>query len=449
MENESMKTTELDVLKDPISKLFRGYAIPGIVASLSMCLYGIINGIILGRFVGPNALAAVNMASPIFNIISCIGILIAIGGNTLTAISLGEQNKRKANHYFNNAFYILFMITVAIFIMVVFFPHVLARIVGANSVLFPMVVNYIRTFGVFVVPVIFNILLGISLQSIGKPQLYMVGNLLSVVLNIILDLILICVFDMGITGAALASGISATAVFILFFSKFISKDSFLRVGRWKVELKAIGRMIYNGSSEAITQFSAGFSFMIFNWILITKFGETGVSSFAVVQYISLVVNAVIMGMSRGLGAISSVNYGAKEYGRITELIAVAIKIVTLVGVVCTAILIFFKSPFISLFVKDNLQVMTTSSEIITFYSFNFIFVGANIIINALYTAINNPKISAILAILRYVLLIGNFFILPLMFGNIGLWLSFVVAEIICVVVSYVCLKKTMQKWSLN
>lgn len=74
-----MKTTELNVLKDPISKLFRGYAIPGIVASLSMCLYGIINGIILGRFVGPNALAAVNMASPIFNIISCIGILIAIG----------------------------------------------------------------------------------------------------------------------------------------------------------------------------------------------------------------------------------------------------------------------------------------------------------------------------------------------------------------------------------
>lgn len=116
-----MKTTELNVLKDPISKLFRGYAIPGIVASLSMCLYGIINGIILGRFVGPNALAAVNMASPIFNIISCIGILIAIGGNTLTAISLGEQNNRKANHYFNNAFYTLLMITVAIFIMVVFF----------------------------------------------------------------------------------------------------------------------------------------------------------------------------------------------------------------------------------------------------------------------------------------------------------------------------------------
>lgn len=317
--------------------------------------------------------------------------------------------------------------------------------------LFPMVVDYIQTFGVFVVPVIFNILLGISLQSMGKPQLYMVGNLLSVVLNIILDLIFICVFDMGITGAALASGISATIVFILFFSNFnfISKDSILRVGRWKMDFKAIGRMIYNGSSEAITQFSAGFSSMIFNWILISKFGEIGVSSFAVVQYISLVVNAVIMGMSRGLGAISSVNYGAKEYSRITELITMAIKIVTLVGVVCTAILIIFKSPLISLFVKDNLQVMTTSSEIITFYSFNFIFVGANIIINALYTAINNPRTSAILAILRYVLLMGNFFILPLMLGNIGLWLSFVVAEIICVVVSYVCLRKTMQKWSIN
>lgn len=92
--------------------------------------------------------------------------------------------------------------------------------------LFPMVVDYIRTFGLFVVPVIFNILLGISLQSIGKPQLYMFGNLLSVVLNIILDLIFICALDMGITGAALASGISATVVFILFFRNSSQRKAF-------------------------------------------------------------------------------------------------------------------------------------------------------------------------------------------------------------------------------
>lgn len=116
-----MKTKELDILHDKIPYLFRNFAIPGILSSLSMCLYGIIDGIILGRYVGPNAMAAVNMASPLFNIISCIAILIAIGGNTLVGISLGRQDTKKANHYFNNASAALFVIAIAIWIAVVFF----------------------------------------------------------------------------------------------------------------------------------------------------------------------------------------------------------------------------------------------------------------------------------------------------------------------------------------
>lgn len=423
------------------------YALPGIIASLAMCLYGIINGIILGRVVGANSLAAVNMASPIFNIISCIAILVAIGGNTLTAISLGERDTKKANNYFNNAFFTLLAISIVIFVIIVFFPQSLAKVIGANEAIFSLVVTYIRVFGLFVIPIVLNIFLGISLQSIGKPQLYMAGNLLSVILNVILDLTFICAFDMGILGAALASGISATAVFVLFFSKFIDKKEILKVGKFETDFKSVISMAYNGSSEAITQFSAGFSALIFNYILIKRFGEIGVSAFAVVQYISLLINAVIMGMSRGLGSVISVNFGAKQYNRIKELISLASQIATIVGIICTAILLIFKIPLISLFIKSNVEVVNTSKEIITFYSYNFIFIGINVIINSFYTAINNPKTSALLAVLRYVLLIGSFFVLPLAIGNIGLWLSFVAAEILCLVVSYVCLKRTISKWN--
>lgn len=292
-----------------------------------------------------------------------------------------------------------------------------------------------------------NIFLGISLQSIGKPQLYMTGNLLSVILNIILDLTFICAFDMGILGAALASGISATVVFVLFFSRFIDKKGILKVGKFKTDFKSIISITYNGLSEAITQFSAGFSALIFNYVLIKRFGEIGVSAFAVVQYISLIINAVIMGMSRGLGAIISVNFGAKQYKRIKELISLAAQIATIVGIICTAILLIFKVPLISLFIKSNVEVVNTSKEIITFYSYNFIFIGINVIINSFYTAVNNPRTSALLAVLRYVLLIGSFFVLPLAIGNIGLWLSFVVAEILCLAISYACLKRTMFEWN--
>ena len=444
-----MKTQQLDLLNDRVPSLFRHFAIPGILSSLSMCLYGIVDGMILGRFIGPNAMAAVNMASPIFNIISCLAILIAIGGNTLVGISLGGQDREKANHYFNNAVAALFCIAAIIWAAVVFFPAQLARGVGANEVLLPFVTQYIRTFGFFVIPIIFNILLGISLQSIGKPQLYMVGNMLTMGINIALDLVFICAFGWGIFGAALASGVSASIVFVLFLSKFVQKGSILRIGRCRLDLPALLQMAYNGSSEAITQLCGGLANLIFNWLLITKFGETGVSAFAAVQYISLAVNAVIMGMSRGVAAIISVNFGGKILKRVRAILSLALKAVTATGILCTVFLLAFKNPLISVFVKGDPKVFETAAEIISYYSLSFIFVGANVVINTFYTAINDPKTSAGLAAIRFALLICAFFALPLLFGNTGLWLSFAFAELICLLVSGLALKKLRGKWAVN
>lgn len=441
-----MKKQELDLLHDRVPALFRHFAIPGVLSALSMCLYGIIDGMILGRFIGPNAMAAVNMAAPIFNIVSCLAVLLAIGGNTLVGISLGEQNREKANHYFNNAVQALLAVAALIWVAVVFFPGGLARAVGANQALLPLVRQYIQTFGFFVVPIIFNIILGVSLQSIGKPRLYMIGNMLTMAINIALDLLFICVFHWGIFGAALASGISATIVFALFLSKFVRKNSVLKIGRCRVDFPALLQMAYNGSSEAITQLCGGLASLVFNWLLITRFGEVGVSAFAAVQYISLAINAVIMGMSRGVAAVISVNFGGKIMKRVKQIFSLAVKTVTITGMICTAILLLFKSPLIGVFVKGDAAVFATAAEIISYYSFSFLFVGANVVVNTFFTAINDPKTSAGLAAVRFALLLCAFFALPSLLGPVGLWLSFAFAELACLCVSALSLRKRSKAW---
>ena len=433
----------LDLLNDRMPRLLRQFAIPGVLSALSMCLYGIIDGMILGRFIGANAMAAVNMASPIFNIISCLAVLIAIGGNTLVAISLGEKRLDKANHFFNNAVMALFVMAAIIWVALVVFPSQLARSVGANDVLFPWVTQYIQTFGFFVIPILFNILLGISLQSIGRPRLYMLGNMLTMAVNIALDLLFILVFNMGIFGAALASGISATIVFFLFLPKFVGRGRTLKIGRCHLDMPALLAMAYNGSSEAITQLCGGLANLLFNWLLIMRFGEIGVSAFAAVQYISLAINAVIMGLSRGVSAIISVNFGAKAVRRVGEILRLTIKTVTVTGILCTAFLLVFRRPLIAVFVKNSPQVFETAAEIITYYSFSFLFAGANIAINTFYTAINDPKTSAGLAVARFALLISAFFILPPLFGNQGLWLAFAVSELACLLISARRIKATL------
>ncbi|AFS79121.1 MATE efflux family protein [Gottschalkia acidurici 9a] len=201
-------------------------------------------------------------------------------------------------------------------------------------------------------------------------------------------------------------------------------------------------MAYNGSSEAITQLCGGLSTMLFNWILIKKFGEVGISAFATVQYISLVINAIIIGISRGVAAIISVNFGGRLFNRVKHTLTLAIKTVTIVGFICTIVLLIFKNPLISIFIQDNQEVFLNAQEIIVYYSFNFIFVGANVVINTFYTAINDPKRSAVLAISRYLLLIGCFIVLPFILETVGLWLSFAIAEIICLIISCASLKRT-------
>lgn len=442
-----MKTQELDLLNDRVSLLFRRFAIPGVLSSLSMCLYNMIDGVILGRFIGPLAMAAVNMASPVFNMVSCLAILVTIGGNTLVGISLGQQDRDQANHYFNNAVAALWIIAAMIWVAVVFFPVPLARAVGANDVLLPFVKQYIQTFGFFVIPMILNILLGISLQSIGKPRLYMLGNMLTMGINIALDLLLICIGGWGIRGAALASGISATVVCVLFLSSFVRKNSALKIRRCRLDFPALWHMAYNGSSEAMTQVCGGLSNLVFNWLLISSFGEVGVSAFAAVQYISLAIHAVMMGLARGVAAIISVNYGASALHRVKAAFSLSVKVVTVLGMLGTAFLLLFRHPLISAFVKGNPAVLETAAEIISYYSFNFIFAGANVVIQTFFTAINDPRTSAGLAVARFALLVGSFFALPAFIGPIGLWLSFVVAEGMCVMAGAILLERRKKSWN--
>ncbi|GIO99418.1 hypothetical protein J14TS5_45040 [Paenibacillus lautus] len=106
--------------------------------------------------------------------------------------------------------------------------------------------------------------------------------------------------------------------------------------------------------------------------MIKRFGEVGISAFAVVQYISLVINAVLIGMTRGLGSVISINYGANQLARIKELIILTIRVVLTVGILCVAVLLLLKSELISVFVQNNAEVTTFAEEILFFYSFNFI-----------------------------------------------------------------------------
>lgn len=427
---------DLNLGKERVGKLFVKFAVPSVIAMMVFSLYIVVDGIFVGNVVGSAGLSAVNLAMPFFGVAMAIGTMVAIGGGTITSIDLGRGDKDEARRSFSLAFYILTAITLSLSIFTILFTPAIARILGASEDLMPMVVEYLRALCLFLATFVGSSYLSANLRVMGKPNHAMVADVIGAVLNIILDYIFIVKFGWGLAGAGVASGIAFTIGFLFSLSQYLKKDSILKFVKTSLDSKKIVKIFYNGSSEGITQFAVSFSNYIFNIVLMIKIGEMGVSAFSIILYIASLVTAVFAGICNGIGPIISFNYGAKNKERIKSILKIAITTISIIGVLSTILMMFGGETLIKMFTEGDKELIQLTSEATKIYSIAFIVNGLNILFSAYFTAIEDAKTSAIISALRGALLIVVFIIiLPMLFGDIGIWLTVPFSEIVTVIIA--------------
>jgi putative MATE family efflux protein len=426
-------------LKDDIFKLFIRYLIPSVFAMLMVSVYIFFDTIFIGRGIGTDGLAALNIAIPIYSVLLSIGLLFGVGGATALSVSIGQGKQNKLNEIFTYSVAAAFIIGAFVTVFGIIFIDRLAYFLGADESTFHLVKEYLIIILSFSLSFILVSTLTVFIRHDGAPKLAMWGSAMGSILNIILDAVFIFVFKWGMAGAAIATVISSVLnLFLLIYYHFIIGNSKLKFIRLIPQIKLIKRILLNGIPSFIIEISSGIVIFAFNNVLNNIIGTIGISAYSIIANISLICAAIFTGIAQASQPIISVNYGAGQYSRVKKVVKLGTTFALTCGVIFFSVGMLLPEQIIKLFNNDSSELLRITSRGISIYFISYIFMGLNIVLGAYFQSMEHSTFSTILSSCRGIIfVILGVLVLPYFFSIDGVWLTVPLAEIITLVLSVI------------
>lgn len=438
--------SNLNLSTESINKMFFKFAIPSIVGLLIVSMQTMIDGMFVANFVGARGLAAINISMPYINTIMSVGMMIISGGGVISSIYLGQNNRKKAGEV---ATFTLIS-TVVIFSVVagisLLFINKLIIFLGADQILSPMVKAYLMP--MLMLTVFFNapIYTDTFARIGGKPNSVFLSGLVCCTSNITLNYLFIVVLDLGISGAAYATGIANLLGALALAGNFFKGRLNIQFYKPQGDMKLLKAILYNGSSEMLTVVAASVSTFLFNRIIMSYIGELGVSALTIVFYVNNIVNISLYGLSQALQPIVSFNLGARKSDRIFMALKISLVTGGVIGLLSFVAMKNYSLPLVRLFTKGDIELTSLATNAIGYFVFAYLLSFVNIIAVSFHTAIEKPMESALLALLRSLVFVaGLLYILPTFLGEKGIWMAIPVAELLCLFISLFMMKKSFVK----
>jgi putative MATE family efflux protein len=426
-----------------VSRSFIKLAIPSVLVLILMISTFLIDGILIGQFVGLEGLAAFNLVYPMFSVLISIAIVIATGGSAIVGKYLGQNKIGKANQVFNLALVLAVIFSIVLSATTLFFADDITRFLGATDLLFELTKEYFSTLAIFFILFIVGLVLQNFIRNEGNFIYPNIATAVSVVINIPLTYVFLGVWGWSLGAAALGTGISMIPSTVLLIAYFLRKQSIMSYGKPIFDFSVIKKILYNGSSDGLSEISAGIVVLTFNLILIQHLGEIGIAAFAIISLTSLVMIMICAGLAMTLQPMVSYNFGANKISRVKDTLKISIKIGIVTGVIFYMFVFMFGEYFIELFSGDDEQLTSLAFDAIRVYGFSYIFLGINYLSSGYLTALQKPKTSLIIS-MSYNLI---FVIIGLMafshfFSTPGIWWAVPFANMVTVFISLYFVKRT-------
>ena len=422
-----------DMLRGPLLPTFFRYSVPWAVAMLLMSSAGIVDGFFIGRHVGPIALAALNIVTPLFSLLMGLGIVLAAGGGVRCAYYRGQGREDAANAMFTKTMLALLLVSLVLTGMCAFWLEELVRLLGADKELLPLALSYVWVILPFFPVFLLELGLAYFVRVDERPLLASLGLMGSAVGNIILDYFFIARWGFGIAGAAWATGLSyALMLTLLTLTHLVwNKRPHLRLvralGRWR----EVGQAAWNGISEMINEFSSGTVVLLINIIMMQRVGAYGVAAFTVINYVNWFCLMLAYGFSDSLGPLVSANHGAGQGPRARNFMRCAVVTVTMLGAACFALVTVWPRELVDIFLPGENPATALALDFMTLSRFMFLFCGVNIVLTAYFTGLLQAAASAVVATLRSLALpVLLLLTLPPLLGDRGIFVALPLAEVL-------------------
>ena len=434
--------TKLDLGKDSIAKIFISYAIPSILGMLAMSLAGVIDGIFIGRYVGTNGLAAVNLVYPLAAFALGVSIMIGVGGSTIATTEMGAGKKKDANETFTLTLLLIVLFALFVTIVGTIFMNQLIGLLGANEQIESDVYQYLSVIILFFVFFMLTFIFDAFIRSDGSPLFSVLSLIASAFINIALDYIFVARFSWGLKGAALATGISQFAAFLLLSVYLLSGKSKYKLAKPSFSRIKIKNMMYNGSSELVNEMSAGKSTYVFNLVLMARLGSIGVAAYSIIGYGAMIVSMIMFGIAQAVQPAISFNLGSQNVERIRKFLKTALLTNVIIGIVMFAAMNIYVESLASVFVHNDKELISLTIEINRYFSFSFLLSGSNMVMSMYFTATQKAKESVMIALSRsFIALMTGLMILPQFLGDKGVWSSVLFAEFATIILVLILYKR--------
>ncbi len=430
-----------------ILKTFRKYVTLNVLGMIGLSCYILADTYFVSKGLGTNGLASLNLAISIYSFVYGLGLMIGIGGATKYAILKAKQEHEEANKIFSTSINLGITIGILITLIGIFLSEPLSRILGANEHTFTMTNTYLKTILSFAPFFILNNVLIAFVRNDGDPKLSMAGMLIGSFSNVILDYIFIFPLNMGMFGAAFATGLAPIISLCILSLHFIKNNNNFSYKKIRISIKRILSICSLGISSLITEISSGIVLIIFNIVILKLEGNTGVAAYGIVANLSLVSASIFTGIAQGIQPLISSFYGNKNVISIKKIFRYAI-VLSLIIAVCLYIIVFvFSNQLVSIFNSENNELLRELAvKGLRLYFIGFLFAGINIITASFFSSIEQAKLGFVISIVRSVVaIIPVVLALSSIFGINGVWTSFPCAELISFVIVAVCLKKHNEK----
>lgn len=420
-------------------KLLR-FALPSIVMVVFMSLYTIVDGALVSRFVGSNALSSLNIVYPVIGVVIAIATMLGTGGNAIISKYLGEEKKQEANECLTQFVVVGILLSLVIMILTLMFLTPISYFLGSNEMLLKDCNRYLAISMIFAPAAVLQSMFQSYFVTASKPSLGLFLTVIAGVLNAVLDYVFIVIFEFGVAGAALATGIGQSVPAIAGILYFSFSKNELHFVKFSLHLKELGLACYNGSSEMISQLSNSIVTFLFNIILMRLAGAPGVAAITILLYGQFLFNAFHLGFSMGISPIVGFQYGAQNKKELKSIYKTSFIFVIVTSVLMCVIAILSAEAVVKVFTNEpqTYQLAYTGFQI---FALNFLFSGFNISTSGFFTALSNGKISAIISFSRtLVITVISLLVFPEFLGVTGAWLAIPVSElltfVLCIMMHY-------------
>ena len=432
----------------PLGALLREQAFPASIGILVMSIYGIVDTIFVGRFVGSEAIGAITVVLPIIFLISSVGMAIGVGGASVLSRAIGDKNNEKAFCVFGNQ--VIMTVLFALFFVICgyFLMDEIIRLFGGKGAIHEPAIDYFTIILIGIPFLAWSMMSNNVIRAEGHPRIAMYVMIVPAILNIFLDPLFILVFDWGLKGAAWATTISYMGGAIYTIYHFLAGKSPLIINKKYCTLKwnLVSEISSLGAVTLVRQGIISLLSIVLNNALFVYGGELALAVYGVISRVMMFAYFPVLGITQGFVPIVGYNFGARLKDRVKKVVRISIIWASAIALVIFILLMIFASDITSLFTNEESLISATTPAFRTVFLATPL-LAVSLIISAYFQAVGRAFPALLLASTKQgFFLIPLVLILPLYFGLDGIWMAFPIADFGAALVSYIYYKLSSVKY---